>query len=264
MKDLKKKTGGGWNRGLTKETDERVARNAAGISKGTKGCKRKPHSEERKAKIGTSMEKYYQENPGKHKRECSVPLKEGDHRRDRKGKTYEEYYGADRGEKLRAGKRHPMALEVRARIAISVSKRVMDGTLGIDKFYKNGWVVLDRLGIKVYYRSSYELRALLLLDSYSDVIKVSSESIRIQYEKEDGSIHYYIPDLLVTIADGSSYIIEIKPNYLLEEKNNQIKFEAAKKYAVKHNMVFLIWTEDILFDEDGGMENGLFVESLSS
>jgi len=142
------------------------------------------------------------------------------------------------------------SLETRKKIAIASSKRVMEGVLGSHKFYKNGWVVLDRLGIKIYYRSSYELRALQLLDSYSDVIKVSGESIRIQYKKEDGSTHYYVPDLLVTTADGLNYIIEIKPSYLLEEKNNQIKFEAAKKYVKKHNMIFLVWTENVLFNED--------------
>ena len=92
---------GGWNRGLTKETDERVARNAASISKSTKGRKRNPQSEEHKANIGTSMRKYYKENPGKHKRECNAPLKEGDRRRNRKGKTYEEIYGEKKAAQMR-------------------------------------------------------------------------------------------------------------------------------------------------------------------
>ena len=245
---------GGWNRGLTKETDERVARNAASISKSTKGRKRKPHSGETNVKIGASMRKYYKENPGKHKRECNTLEAKENHRKDRVGRTYEEIFGVEKGEGLREKKRRPMALETRKKIAIANSKRVMEGFIGSHKSYKNGWVVLDRLGIKVHYRSSYELRALLLLDSYSDVVEVSSESIRIQYEKEDGSTHYYIPDLLVTTVDGSNYVIEIKPNYLLKEKNNLLKFEAAKKYAVKHNMVFLVWTENTLFDKDRCME----------
>ena len=145
----------------------------------------------------------------------------------------------------------PKSLEARKAIAIASSKRVMDGVLRTPKFYKHGWITLDRLGIKVYYRSSYELRALLLLDNYSGVIKVSSESIRIEYKKEDESIHYYIPDLLVTTIDGLTYIVEIKPKGFVGASENQIKFEAARKYAAKHNMIFLVWTEDILFNKNG-------------
>jgi len=145
----------------------------------------------------------------------------------------------------------PNSLEARKRKALASSKRVMEGTLGSNQYYKKGWVVLERLGIEVYYHSSYELKALLQLDSCPMVSEVSRKSIRIQYKKEDGSTHYYIPDLLITTIDGSNYIVEVKPNCFVDDKENRVKSEAAIRYAARHNMIFLTWTEDILFSDNG-------------
>jgi len=141
------------------------------------------------------------------------------------------------------------SLEVRERIADSSSKRIME-TNSSHKFYKNGEITLDRLGITAWYRSSFEKKALLLLNSHYDVIDVSVESIRIRYLKEDGSIHYYTPDLLVTTKEGRNYIIEVKPSAFVEELDNKLKIQAGKEYARKHNMVFLVWTENFLFNEN--------------
>jgi len=145
----------------------------------------------------------------------------------------------------------PRSLEVRAAISEDSSRRVMEGTLGSNKNYKKGHIVLERLGIEVYYHSSYELEVLIQLDNCSIVSEVSRGSIRIQYKKEDNSTHYYVPDFLVSIIDGSNYIVEIKPNCFVGDEENKIKFKAAERYAAKHNMVFLVWTEDILFSKNG-------------
>ena len=144
----------------------------------------------------------------------------------------------------------PRSLEVREQIAEASSQRIMERGSN-HKFYKNGQLVLDRLGITVWYRSSYEKEALFLLDSYSDVIEVSVESIRIKYFWEDGSTHYYTPDLLVTVQDGKNYIIEVKPKGFLDDPINVLKIQAGREYAKKHNMTFLIWTEDFLFNKNG-------------
>ena len=148
-----------------------------------------------------------------------------------------------------AGYSVPRSLEARALIADATSKRIMENG-SVHKFYKTGTVTLDRLGITARYRSSYEKKALLLLDSYSDVITVSVESIRIKYFWGDGSTHYYIPDLLVTVQNGKSYIIEIKPSCFVDDPINILKMCAGRKYAQKHNMTYLIWTEKFLFNEN--------------
>jgi hypothetical protein len=145
----------------------------------------------------------------------------------------------------------PNSLEGKKNKALASSKRVMEGTLGSNKYYKKGRVVLERLGVEVYYHSSYELEALLQLDRCPIVSEVSRKSIRIQYKKEDGSTHYYVPDLLITTIYGSNYIVEIKPNCFVDDMENKVKFVSAERYAARHNMTFLIWTEDILFSENG-------------
>jgi len=145
----------------------------------------------------------------------------------------------------------PNSLEGRKNKALASSKRVMEGTLGSNRYYKRGWVILERFGVKVYYHSSWELETLLQLDRCPIVSEISRKSIRIRYEKEDGSAHYYIPDLLITTIDNLNYIVEIKPNCFVGNIENRTKFKAAKRYAARHNMTFLIWTEDILFSENG-------------
>lgn len=143
------------------------------------------------------------------------------------------------------------SLEVRKLIALNSSKRVMEGTLGSNRCYKKGRITLERLGIETYYHSSYELKALIQLDSCPIVAEVSRDSIRVHYKKEDGSDHYYVPDFLVTTITGLNCIVEIKPSCFVNNTENSLKFIAAKRYAARHNMIFLIWTEDILFDKNG-------------
>lgn len=145
----------------------------------------------------------------------------------------------------------PNSLEGRKNKALASSRRVMEGTLGSNQYYKRGWITLERLGIDVYYHSSYELNVLLQLDSCPLVLEISRKSIRIQYKKGDGGTHYYIPDLLITTIDNLNHIVEIKPNCFVDNIENKIKFEAAKRYATRHNMTFSVWTEDILFSKNG-------------
>lgn len=139
--------------------------------------------------------------------------------------------------------------ETKEKMSLASSKRTMAG-VGGNRYYKRGYIFLERLNVKAFYRSSYEKAALLLLDSLKDVLSISVESIMIEYKDKKGVKHHYIPDYLVTTENDFNYIIEVKPNYLVKDEVNQLKFTAARKYAVKHNMVFLIWTEDILFSNN--------------
>lgn len=148
--------------------------------------------------------------------------------------------------------------ESRAKISEAAAKRTQEIKLGRIPFHW-GEVTLDRLRITLHYRSSYELKALLMLDSFSDVIKVSSECIRIKYIDEEGFERFYVPDMLITTNDGKQYIIEIKPEYLLQEKRNQLKFKAGFDFARKHQMQFILWTEDVLFGNNFSNYNELLL-----
>jgi len=114
--------------------------------------------------------------------------------------------------------------------------------------YKTGCVTLPRLGITLNYRSSYELLALLLLDSKYNVISVLSEVVYIPYTDDDGKERIYIPDLLVVTDEKDQILIEIKPKRKYYCDNFTRKVEAACRWCEENDTTFCIWNEDVLHD----------------
>jgi hypothetical protein len=97
-----------------------------------------------------------------------------------------------------ASKGRVLSDKQKMKLSIIAAKRTQAGNNNHLKGFKRGYVTLDRLGITAYYASSFELSALLLLDSYYNVINVSVGALRIPYQHEDESWHHYVPDLLKT------------------------------------------------------------------
>lgn len=145
--------------------------------------------------------------------------------------------------------RRPRLKETVEKISDSVSKLYLKG-FRPKTSYDDGWVT-TRIGEKVYCRSSYEKKAVDILNSFEDVITIRTEPLRISYEI-NGIRRYYLPDFLISMTNGDLYLIEVKPKSQIKEERNQIKFAAACNYAEEHNMIFLIWTEDILFSNSNG------------
>jgi len=143
----------------------------------------------------------------------------------------------------------PCSRETIEKISDSISKLYLEG-FRPKTFYDDGWVA-TRIGEMVYCRSSYEKKAVDILNSFEDVVTIRTEPLRIPYVA-NGVRRFYLPDFLVSTTIGNLYLIEVKPKGQMVEKRNQIKFTAAKNYAAKHNMIFLIWTEDILFSNNNG------------
>lgn len=126
-------------------------------------------------------------------------------------------------------------------------------------------------------RSSWEKKFAQWLDYNKDVMEWSSESIRISYidptqgrtgilDERSGKSRVYYPDFYVKFKNEKKFIVEIKPTKhtrmplnkggksdktLIEReriyKVNNAKFEAAKRYAEKIGMEFLVLTEKDLF-----------------
>ncbi len=94
----------------------------------------------------------------------------------------------------------------------------------------------------IHYDSSYELLAYQILEQLSKVKSYSRCRFSIDYEV-NSSKHKYIPDILVTYDDNTKDVIEIKPEYKLNEGGVMAKFDAAKEYCKSNNMGFSIWTE---------------------
>lgn len=118
----------------------------------------------------------------------------------------------------------------------------------------------------IIYRSSWELKLLMHLDSHPDVLEYSSEEVVIPYRSPiDNKVHRYFVDFYVKKrnTDGTieSCLIEVKPKYqtqppkvqpkptkkyLTEVKNwgvNSAKWEAAREYCNNRNWKFYIFTE---------------------
>lgn len=125
---------------------------------------------------------------------------------------------------------------------------------------------------KVYYRSSWEYKFMLWLDLNKSVLNWSSEEIEIPYYKEtSGKVHRYFPDFYAKIEGSSGikqYLIEIKPvkdtemytpktktaksqqrvvESALTMVTNQNKWNAAKEWCDKNDIIFMVLTENELF-----------------
>lgn len=128
---------------------------------------------------------------------------------------------------------------------------------------------------EVIYRSSYERKFMEYCDKNHKILKWSSEPIGIPYISPiDNKTHTYYIDFWVKMLNANDNIetvlIEVKPKKQLEKPvwqmkykklakiksynkslemyiTNVAKFSAAREFAKKNNMKFLIITEDFLF-----------------
>lgn len=124
----------------------------------------------------------------------------------------------------------------------------------------------------IIYRSGWELRLMMSLDTHPDVISWSSEEVRIRYISPiDRRYHTYFPDFLVKRRDTrgkvGTLLIEVKPKkqttppqplqrgkkpgkrYLQEVYTwgiNEAKWKAAQEYCRDRGWEFVIMTEDDL------------------
>ena len=119
------------------------------------------------------------------------------------------------------------------------------------------------------YRSSWELFFMNFLDQSPSVLQWASESIRIPYKNpfDVREQKQYVPDFLVLYIDkfGKKHaeLIEIKPKKeaMMEHAKsrkdkaflilNTAKWQAAAKYCAKHNLKFVVLTEDQIFKSRG-------------
>ena len=122
---------------------------------------------------------------------------------------------------------------------------------------------------KVNYKSGLELKGIRYCDWNKHIIKWSLEPFNIKYVKPtDGKIHRYYIDLFIEFSTVDKFLVEIKSsgetkppkkpqkktqksliNYqkaLQTYAINQAKWKAAKLFAEKNNLKFIILTENEL------------------
>jgi len=118
----------------------------------------------------------------------------------------------------------------------------------------------------IIYRSGWELKFMLYVDSHPEIIEWGSEEIAIPYKSPiDGRIHRYFPDFYIKkkSKEGKSetLIVEIKPlkqtieptkqakktkryiNEVMTWGINSSKWKAAQNYCLERSWKFLILTE---------------------
>lgn len=123
---------------------------------------------------------------------------------------------------------------------------------------------------KIVYRSRWELKFMVYLDSHSNVVKWSSEEFFIPYRSPiDNRMHRYFPDFLVKkkTPEGNieTIVVEIKPEsqskppkpmdgkptkgYIREVYNwgiNSAKWKEANKYCSERGWQFAVLGEKAL------------------
>lgn len=118
----------------------------------------------------------------------------------------------------------------------------------------------------IVYRSSWELKLMLYLDTHKDIIEWGSEEIIIPYISPlDNKVRRYFPDFIIKKInrDGKkeTALIEVKPaaqtkpppkqekitkRYITEVRTwgvNEAKWKAAEEYCKDRNWKFYIFTE---------------------
>lgn len=117
----------------------------------------------------------------------------------------------------------------------------------------------------IVFRSMWERCVFRFCDENLDVISWASESVIVPYIcKTDNKPHRYFVDLQLTLKNGQTYLIEIKPEKetvppkvpsrktpryvreVLTYVKNTSKWNAAEKYANERGFRFEIWTEKTL------------------
>ena len=119
-------------------------------------------------------------------------------------------------------------------------------------------------------RSSWEIAVLNFFDNNPSIISYCSEEVIIPYVcGTDNSIHRYYPDFVVKYktreGDEKMAVVEVKPakqtvppvkpkrqskhyvNECMTYIKNQSKWKAAKEYARKNHMDFIILTEHEIY-----------------
>jgi len=119
---------------------------------------------------------------------------------------------------------------------------------------------------KINCRSLWERNICKFCDQNESIVKWSFEEITIPYFSPlDKKIHNYYPDFVIQFQNKNglqTWMVEVKPKKqtLLKENAskkekiswiiNTAKWEAAKNYCNKNNMVFKIITEKEIFAND--------------
>lgn len=127
------------------------------------------------------------------------------------------------------------------------SRKIAAGEYDKSKWAKRGEAFAAKAQRLIPYRSSWELRAIEILEADPTVESFKFEPVRIPYlyGSGDDSFHkrHYVPDFLVTYSDGRRVMVEVKPKCYVGTAVNRAKAEAAREYCFEVGASFEFWTQ---------------------
>lgn len=100
------------------------------------------------------------------------------------------------------------------------------------------------------YRSGWEFKYMIYLDSHPDVVSWSYEKLIIEYisNKKSQKKRKYYPDFQVEYKNGKKVVIEIKPSRKLQQTTVIKKIKAAIEWCTSHDVDYKVLTEIELKD----------------
>lgn len=242
-----------WNKGLTKDTDDRVKKNSENtkrshwsnnlelkekvssqISKNTKG--RIAHNKGKPGLAG-SLNNNYGNKWSQEQKDAASKRKLELNKDPEFKKRFKEAHWVN----------NP---EVKARLSelssIRISERIKNGTMTSSHFkYKRGWFTSNKTGETFYYMSSFELERFIFLENCKDIKTFTTKhGILLTYYVNEKK-HRYTPDILVELFNGTKRLEEIK-GCILEPEIFELKNEAAIEYCKQNNMEFkILYKQDL-------------------
>lgn len=140
-----------------------------------------------------------------------------------------------------SGERNPMygknhSLETRQKISEIVSAEMVAGKRRVygKNFHKKGYVYSNKLGVDVFYRSSWEKATVEWLDENTKIKTFIYEPFVITYSQKESerlNKRSYVPDFLVEYVDGRKELWEIKPAVYADSAKVKQKQMAAEEYC---------------------------------
>lgn len=100
------------------------------------------------------------------------------------------------------------------------------------------------------YRSGWEQKYMIYLDSTPNIVSWSYEKLVIEYisNQKTKKIRKYYPDFQVEYDDGTKVVIEIKPLRKLKQDSVIKKIRAAKEWCTNNGVTYKVLTEIELKD----------------
>lgn len=92
----------------------------------------------------------------------------------------------------------------------------------------------EKLSRTVQYDSLLEEAALRTAEESIHVNRYQEQPCAVPYPSEAGENAIYIPDLLISLADGRHLLIEVKPLWQMAVTENRIKTQAGQRFAHSH------------------------------